>query len=82
MSGDTIMAFEAELHEIRDDVKSLKKLLTGNGEPGLCEKVRKVEDRVDMIEKKPFRIKEWLIFMITVSTFFVLLYQVIGGIQK
>lgn len=40
-----IDAIITKLDEVREDQIKIKKILLGNGEVGLCEKVRTVEDR-------------------------------------
>jgi hypothetical protein len=47
--------------EIRDDLKQIRGILTGNGKIGLCEKVRVIDSRLDKIEKRPLTIKGWLV---------------------
>jgi len=71
------MNLEKTVAEINREVKIVKKLLIGNGDVGLCERVRDHEKRIECVEKKPFRMKEWLVFMITAGTFLILIYQVI-----
>ena len=72
----------ALVNEIRDDVKKVWKILSGNGEPGLCEAVRKnTEDIMRIKEDRrnaPKTWRSWFTFGVTILTFVVLVYTVFG----
>lgn len=56
MSEDTTL-----LKKIAEDVQDIWKILSGNGEPGLCEDVRNNTKEIREIKEKPDRIGKWLI---------------------
>ena len=52
------------LEEVREDVKGIAKILSGNGEVGLCEQVRAnetaIEKHVAVGAKNKLTIREWI----------------------
>lgn len=49
------------LNEIKEDVKKIFKILLGNGEKGLCEKVRDIEDTINTQKKNKDVFGQWII---------------------
>jgi hypothetical protein len=63
---------EPMITEMRDDMKSLLKLMNGNGTPGYFERVRVVESDIREMKagkkeerRRPIRAREWIAFAIS-----------------
>jgi hypothetical protein len=44
-------AVDPLIEEMRDDLREIKRLLTGNGDVGLCERVRNLESRQHFLRR-------------------------------
>ena len=62
------MSNEDKITEIHADVKKISKILLGNGEVGLCEKVRDLEHFQAKIEKRPQNIHTYLLIGVSALT--------------
>ena len=64
--------------EAYEKIDKIHKILTGNGEVGLCEQTRNNTSEIKYLKTKikqmPLSWRSWLTFALTILTFLVLLY--------
>ena len=61
--------YDQYLLELRDDVRQIKKWLTGNGERGAMEQIRINTSDIEELKKRPSALKDNVKFAITVAMF-------------
>ena len=61
--------YDEYFSELRDDVRQIKKWLTGNGERGVMEQIRINTSDIEELKKQPSALKDNIKFAITVALF-------------
>jgi hypothetical protein len=69
------------LNELKEITQKLSKILLGNGEPGLCEKVRTIEDKLKEEKEKPDVIGKWTVRIIGIVLALGQIYLIIKGLK-
>ena len=64
---------------MKEKVDKIYTILSGNGEVGLCEKVRNNGDAIESMKAIPGQIKKWFLFVLGVFSFLSLIFNIAGS---